>query len=125
LEVRKKGAFVVKACRVSDEEAMSKCSWCDQFIPDDTPVFGFGGKTRPGVDMAEFEGGTIRISLVTQDCTVMAIVPTAGSQARLDGHDFMFMVCSETCGSEMKAVLDAETAFGDALFEDIDKIENN
>lgn len=55
----------------------------------------------------------------------MAVIPTAGSQARLDGHDFMFMVCSEACGSEMKAVLDAETALGDALFEDIDRIDNN
>jgi len=115
----------VKAFRVSEEEAMSRCSWCGQSIPEDTPVFGFGGKTRPGVDMAEFEGATIRISLVTQDRTVMAIVPTADSHARLDGHDFMFMVCSETCGSEMKAVLDAEIAFGDALVEDIDRIENN
>ncbi|MFC1635797.1 hypothetical protein ACFL5Z_13240 [Planctomycetota bacterium] len=104
---------------------MSRCSWCGQSIPEDTPVFGFGGKTRPGVDIAEFEGGAIRISLVTQDRTVTAIVPTAGSQARLEGHDFMFMVCSETCGSEMKAVLDAEIAFGDGLFEDIGRIQNN
>ena len=38
------------AFQVPTEEAMGKCSWCGKVIPDDTPVFGFGGKKRPGAD---------------------------------------------------------------------------
>ena len=112
------------ACRVPSEEAIGKCSWCGQSIPDDTPVFGFGGKKRPGADVSEFEGGAIRISLVTQDRDVIAIVPGADSEARQDGYEFMFMVCSEVCGSEMKATLEDEASLGDALFGEIDSTQN-
>lgn len=44
------------------------------------------------MDVSEFEGGAIRISLSSQDRQVTAIVPTADSEAREDGYDFVFMV---------------------------------
>ena len=112
------------ACRVPSEEAIGKCSWCGKPIPDDTPVFGLSGKKRPGMDVSEFEGGAIRISLVSQDRHVIAIVPAADSEARQDGYDFMFMVCSEICGFDMKATLEDEIALGDALFGEIDSMQN-
>lgn len=110
------------ACRVSPEEATGKCSWCGKPIPDDAPVFACGGKKRPGVDVSGFEGGAIRIALVTQDRSVIAVVPAADSEARQDGYEFLFMVCSEGCGAEMKAVLQEETSLGDALFQAIDQM---
>ncbi len=112
------------AHQVPIEEAMGKCSWCGKEIPDDSPVFGFGGKKRPGVDVSEFEGLAIRISLVTHDRSVVATVTTADSEARQDGYAFMFMVCSEECGSEMKAALEDEVALGDTLFQEIDNMKN-
>ena len=112
------------ARQVPTEEAMGKCSWCGKMIPDDSPVFGFGGKKRPGVDVSEFEGGAIRIFLVTQDRSVIAAVTAADSEARQDGYEFMFMVCSEKCGFEMKAALEYEATLGDALFQQIDNLKN-
>ncbi len=112
------------ACQVTPEEAMGKCSWCGKVIPDDTPVFAFGGRKRPGADVSEFEGGAIRISLVTHDRSVVATVTTADSEARQDGYAFMFMVCSEECGSEMKEALEDEVALGDTLFQEIDNMKN-
>jgi len=112
------------AFQVPPEEAMGKCSWCGKAIPDDTPVFGFGGKKRPGADVSEFEGGAIRIFLITQDRSVVATVTAADSEARQDGYEFMFMVCSEECGFEMKAALEDEAALGDALFQQIDNLKN-
>ena len=112
----------MKTCRVPAEEAIGKCSWCGKTIPEDTPVFAFGGKKRPGLDLSEFEGGAIRVSLATEDREVVAIIPGAGSQARRDGHDLMFMVCSESCGAEMKATMQNEVCLGDALFGQIEKI---
>ena len=112
------------ACRVPPEEAIGKCAWCGKPIPDDAPVFGLGAKKRPGIDVSEFEGGAIRIPLVTEDQSVIAIVPAADSEARQDGYEFMFMVCSEGCGSKMKAVLDEEASLGDALFRAIDPMGN-
>ena len=112
------------ACRVSPEEALGRCSWCGKPISDDTPVFGFSGKKRPGTDLSEFEGGAIRITLVTEDRDVIALVPSADSDARGDGADFMFMVCSEDCGSKMKTTMQTETNLGDALFGEIESMKN-
>jgi hypothetical protein len=111
-------------CQIPPEEALGKCSWCGEFIPDDTPVFGFGGKKRPGVDMSEFEGGAIRISLVTEDRDIIAIITAADSEARRHGYDFMFMVCSESCASEMKTTLEHECTLGDAFLDEFDSMQN-
>ena len=112
------------ARRVPPEEAIGSCSWCGKPIPDDTPVFGLGGKKRPGVYLSEFAGEAIRISLATQDKEIICIVPAADSEARRHGYDFMFMVCSENCGSEMKAVLEDEVSLGNTLFAEIDIMKN-
>jgi len=110
-------------CQIPPEEALGKCSWCGEFIPDDTPVYGFGGKKRPGVDISEFEGGAIRISLVTEDRDVIAIVTAVDSEARQHGYEFMFMVCSKTCASEMKTTLDHECTLGDAFLGEFDSMQ--
>ena len=112
------------ACRVPPEQAMHNCSWCGKPIPDDTPVYGLSGKKRPGMDVSEFEGGAIQISLVSQDRHVIAIVPPADSDARQDGNDLLFMVCSEICGFDMKTALEDEIALGDAFFGEIGGILN-
>jgi len=112
-------------CRVPLEEARSICSWCARPIPDNAPVFGLGGKARPGVDLSEYQGGAIRITLVSRNRNIISVVPGADSEARRKGHDFMFMVCSKTCGHEMKAALKGEIALGDALFGGIERMENN
>ena len=110
--------------QVPSEEAAGKCSWCGKATPADPAVFGFGGKARPGVDLLEFEGGALRITLATQDKSVIAIVPGADSDARRDGYDFMFMVCSEECGQDMKAALDEEISLGNTLFQNIENMNN-
>jgi hypothetical protein len=108
--------------RVPPEELLGKCCWCGKDIPEDTPVFGMGGRKRGGADLSGFEGAGVRISLVTQDRAVNAIVPAADSQARRDGRDFMFMVCSEQCAAELKSVLQEEISLGDALFDGIEEM---
>ena len=115
----------MKVSGVSKQQAISECAWCGESIPLEAPVFGFGGKVRPGVDLTEFEGNPISMSLATQDRSVVAIIPTADSQARLEGYDFIFMVCSQECGFEMRAALETEVALGDALLNDIAKININ
>ncbi|OHB79967.1 MAG: hypothetical protein A2Z25_08375 [Planctomycetes bacterium RBG_16_55_9] len=80
-------------------------------------------KKRPGMDLSEFEGEGIRITLVTEKRDVIAIVPPADSEARRNGQDMMFLVCSEACGTEMKAVMANEVSLGDALFGQIESME--
>ena len=107
---------------VSSEEALSTCAWCGKHLPDNTPVFGFGGKKRPGVDLSQYEGHAIRITLATQPRSVTAMVTTADSNAKRDGKDFMFLVCSEECASEMKSVMEQEVSVADAWFEDLSRM---
>jgi hypothetical protein len=84
-------------------------------IGEDSPVFAIGGKTRPGVDLSQFEGAAMRMRLLTLDRDVVVIVPSRDSDAKRDGKDVLFMTCSERCGRELKAVLKEETVLGSML----------
>ncbi len=70
---------------------------------------------RPGIDLSEYEGQTIELTLVTKDRSVPMMVTSKASVAKRDGIDVMFMVCSEKCGKEMKAALEEEKELGDIL----------
>jgi hypothetical protein len=84
-------------------------------IGEDSPVFGIGGKTRPGIDLSQFEGGAMRMGLLTLDRDVVVIVPSVDSEAKREGKDVLFMTCSERCGRELKGVLKEETVLGSML----------
>lgn len=114
----------MKAKRVSDKKALGRCSWCGKKIKADAPVYGFGGRKRSGVDLTEYQGSAILISLATVPKEVICMVTATDSPAKADGKDFMFMVCSKTCADEMKSVLDAEAALGNALFGDLERMKN-
>lgn len=114
----------MKAKRVPDKKALGLCSWCGKRVKANAPVYAFGGRMRPGVDLSEYEGSAIRISLATVPKDVICMVAAQGSQAKADGKDFMFMVCSEACAGEMKSVMDAETALGNTLFGNLEEMRN-
>ena len=67
--------------RLADKEELGKCAWCGGHIRKDVPVFGFGGKIRPGTDLSEYEGDAIVIGLVTKGKSIPMIVTTPNSQA--------------------------------------------
>jgi len=114
----------MKAKRVPDQTALGRCSWCGRKIKSHEPVYGFGGRKRPGVDITEYEGSAILISLATVQKEVICMVTPPDSPAKADGKDFMFMICSEACADEMKSVMDAESAFGNALFGNLEAMKN-
>ena len=114
----------MKAKRVPDKKALGRCCWCGRKIKQNMPVFGLAGRQRPGVDLTEYEGSAILISLATIQKEVICMVSAPGSKAKADGKDFMFMICSENCADEMKSVIDTEVALGDALFSDLEEMNN-
>ncbi|MEE4314518.1 MAG: hypothetical protein V2J11_08450, partial [Desulfofustis sp.] len=109
---------------VSDKKALGRCSWCGKKIKAGAPVYGFGGRKRLGIDLTEYQGSAILISLITVPKEVICMVTTPDSPAKADGKDFMFMVCSETCAEEMKSVMEADAALGNALFGGLERINN-
>jgi len=103
---------------IPDEEALSKCAWCQGKIDEFTEVFGFGAKLKPDVDLTEFESHCIQIDLVSEEKPVYMMVTVQGSDAKNDGNDCMFLVCSESCGKKLKSVLEKEISLG-KMFETV------
>lgn len=86
--------------RVSWEDAARVCAWCGKHIPKDSEIFSIGAKARPGVDL-EKEGNVLELTL---DATrkALAIIPTQESQAKKEGWDLLFAICSEECAKTLK-----------------------
>jgi hypothetical protein len=91
------------------------CGWCGRTIPPDTEVFGGGGKARPGIDLTAHAGHVLPLHLVGPDKTVLVAVTGLGSEARREGHDFVYMTCSEACARELKAAFEGEIERGKRL----------
>jgi len=91
------------------------CSWCGKTIPPDTEVFGGGGKVRPGVDLSSKAGQVMPLYLAGPDKTVLVAVTGADSEARRDGHDFVYMTCSAACGERLRAAFQGEIELGKRL----------
>ena len=89
---------------IPDEEALSKCAWCQNHITDHMEVFGAGAKLKPDVDLSEYESHCIQISLVSEEKPIYTMVTAQGSEAKKDDKDCMFLFCSEECGKKLKNV---------------------
>ncbi len=94
---------------------MFSCAWCGKEIPDDVPRFAIGAKARDRKWLKGREGTMIEVALVLAGKTVSAGVAGRGSQARREGHDLGFMVCSRECGADLRAALQKEAR----LFQEI------
>ena len=103
-------------------KALGRCAWCRARIPNDAPVCALGGRKRPEVDLSDCEGKAIRIQLVTRNHSVIALIPAADSDARKEGNDFMFLLCSEECASALKCTMEREIDLGSLLFGKIKKM---
>jgi len=97
---------------IPDEDALTKCAWCQNHIRDDTEVFGVGAKLKPDVDLSEYESHCIQISLVSEEKPIYMMVTAQDSEAKKEGKDGMFLLCSEECGKKLKNVLAKEISIG-------------
>jgi len=90
----------------------STCGWCGRTIPADSEVFGGGGRVRPDIDLSDKAGQVMPIRLVRAGKTVLVAVSAMNSQARREGHDFMYMTCSQACAQRLKEAFQADIDFG-------------
>ena len=100
---------------IPDKEALSKCTWCRHEINDHMEVVGLGAKLMPDVDLSEYESHCIEIDLVSEEKSVYMMVTAQGSEAKSEGKDGMFLVCSEDCENKLKNVLEKEISLGKML----------
>jgi len=97
---------------IPDKEALGKCAWCRNSVNDEMEVFALGAKLKAKFDLSEYESHCIQIGLVTEDKPIYMMVTAQGSQAKNEGKDGMFLVCSEECSKKLKNVLEEETSIG-------------
>lgn len=90
------------------ERFCSSCGWCGKRIGPDQGVFGVSARARPGLDLTHVEGQIIALHLVTFDRTILVGVAGRDSEAKRAGKDLSFMVCSRTCGEELRRAFDQE-----------------
>lgn len=96
-------------------QVLTTCSWCGRKIEKDGPIYALGCKKRPEIDISNYEGKVMPVKITTSDKTIWAIVPSADSEARRHGKDFMFSLCSEKCGDDLKKILNIEMEFGELI----------
>ncbi len=98
----------VKLEFVDPNEAIHTCAWCGKDIPEDSEIFSLGAKARKEVHLERQAGRAILIYLITATKRIPAIIPTNDSDAKKQGNDLLFAICSETCGNTLKKTLQAE-----------------
>ena len=91
---------------------MSTCCWCGFKIKDEGPLYAIGCKKHPEVDISKYESKVMPVKISVTGKTIWSIVPPAGSDARREGNDFMFTLCSENCGNQLKETLEIEKEIG-------------
>ena len=97
---------------IPDGDALSKCAWCQNSISEDAEVVGVGAKLKPDVDLSEYESHCIQISLVSEEKPIYMMVTAQDSEAKKEGSDAMFLLCSIECGKKLKHVLAKEVSIG-------------
>ncbi|WP_010530123.1 hypothetical protein [Lentibacillus jeotgali] len=87
---------------------MFRCAWCMKKIGDNEPLHAIDVKFAEGIDYSDEEGEIVQVYLNSRQTSVPMIVTTADSEAKKNGQDGLFAVCSKACGEKMKTALTKE-----------------
>lgn len=91
-----------------------KCAYCECKLNPVAEVYGLGARLKEELEYPGAVGRSMTVELPIQERELECMVTADGSQARLEGWDIIFVVCSEECGAALKALLEEE-----GLFEEI------
>ncbi|WP_100009886.1 hypothetical protein [Lentibacillus sediminis] len=87
---------------------MFRCAWCMRKIAENQPLYAINVKFAEGIDNSDREGEIVQIYLSSRKTSVPMIVTTADSEAKKNGQDGLFTLCSRECGDKMKKSLEKE-----------------
>ncbi len=82
-------------------------------MDEDSEAFGLGAKIRSESDISDYEGKSVLLLIASEDKSVPMMVTEEGTDAKEDGNDVMFLLCSEKCSVQLKAALDRELRIGE------------
>ena len=97
-----------KKKQIDIDDVANTCAWCGKRLPPNTECFALGAKVKASADLRQHEGGVLPMLLSKTNKSIMAIVPTRSSQAKKDGNDLLFSLCSQACARTLKKKLQQE-----------------
>jgi hypothetical protein len=92
-----------------------KCAYCEKKMRSGAEVYGLGVRLREGLEYPGAVRRTMAVSLPVQGREFACMVTADASQAKLEGWDLIFMVCSEKCGTGLKSLLEEEDLFEEIM----------
>jgi len=85
------------------------CAWCGKTIPEDDEVFAVGAKLKTAIEITGGDPSAGYVMLVQLAGRKIPVIVTGqGSEARKEGNDWLFVVCSRECGLALKDALERE-----------------
>jgi hypothetical protein len=90
---------------IPDDEALSSCACCRREITDETDIIDLGIQVNPNIDLSDYESHCIEIELTSESQPVHMLVAAAHSDAKQEGKDGLFLLCSQTCADSFKRTL--------------------
>ena len=93
--------------RQAEKEAhwLSHCCWCNLEIEEDSERFSINTKFRDPKDYQKNAGKIVEFFVPRLDRSIMALAVTSDSEAKKQGYEIMFVICSERCREEVSAAL--------------------
>jgi hypothetical protein len=96
-------------------EETYKCCYCEKKMRSGAEVYGLGVKLKEGLEYPGGIGRRTTVHLPVQGRELECMATADGSQAKMEGWDIIFMICSEKCGESLKVLLEEE----EDMFEEI------
>lgn len=87
------------------DEIMFRCAWCMKKIAAEDPLLGLNITFADNVDFSEKEGEIIQVFLESRNTSVPMIVTTSDSEAKKNGSDGIFALCTDKCAKKMRKTL--------------------
>ena len=97
---------------IPDEEALSACACCRKEITDETDIVDLGIELMRDVDLSPYESHCIEIELTSESLLVHMMVTATNSDAKQEGKDGLFLLCSQACAENFKQILQDESDQG-------------
>ena len=93
---------------IPDDDALSACACCQKEITDETDIIDLGIQVNSNVDLSDYASHCIEIELASQSQPVHMLVTAAHSDAKKEGKDGLFLLCSQSCADKFKQILQDE-----------------
>jgi hypothetical protein len=89
-------------------------------LVENKPAYGLSVKFAEGFEYNDDDGRIVQIFLKSRNTSVPIIISAVGSEAKKNGQDGIFALCSDKCGEKMKNAIKVELKFDSMGFIDLE-----